>query len=149
MDNIEEALSISEAQTNLKRMSTRLAALMDTRDQLTETLKSLNKEIKEASEQLVALMKAEDVQNFKTPRGTFYVNTATRARVIDPDKAFAWLREIGCDGLIKETVHAASLSSTIKELAAEGKVLLTDLENVGISVYIDESARILGRNGHE
>ncbi len=130
-------------------MGNRMAELMNQKDSLKLQLDGIQTEIKSISEVLCKRMRAEDIDKFSSSYGTVYINTSTRARVVDSDIAFEWLRSNGNEGLIKETVNARSLSSVVKAMIEEGKMLLSDLDAKGISCFIDEQARILGRKDNE
>lgn len=141
----EAPTELTEAQNQIKHLSTKLATLLDDRDRLREQEKGLTATILDTQVQLQQRMDAQDITTFKTPRGTFYKHTQLRASVADADTAFAFLRSSGNGGLIKETVNAQSLSSAMSQLVSEGVMLLTDLEAQGIRAYIDESIRVRGR----
>lgn len=139
----EEAPPLTSQQNNIKLMSNNLLTYINERDALENKVKELNKKIKEMNDSLLPLMNAQGLNSFKNAAGvTFYVNTATRASVKDPELAFPYMKKIGLDSLIKRTVNAQSLSSSLKELIANGDVMVSDFESQGISVYIDESIRV-------
>ena len=137
---------LTEKQNNVKMISNSLATDYDARDKLEAELKEIKARIKGTSENLRKLMQEQDLETFRTHRGTFYINIATRARVVNPEAAFPYLKDLGCGAIIKEAVNHVTLSSTVRELCEQGKIMLTDLEDKGISVYVDESVRIRGRD---
>lgn len=141
----KEATIPTDKAHGIKMLSNKLAAYEMSKDELEAKMKDVKKEIKAISDKLILAMRGSDVESFKSPSGaTFYINTATRASIKDQDKAFSFLEEVGQDSLIKRTVNASSLSSAVKEWVENGTVLLTDLEEKGISIFIDESVRIRG-----
>ncbi len=138
-----ESPTLTSQQNNIKVMSNNLLAYISEKEALDARVKDLGKKIKEISDSLIPLMNAQGLNSFKNPSGvTFYINTATRASVKDPELAFPYLEKIGLDSLIKRTVNAQSLSSSIKELVANGDIMVSDLEPEGIVVYVDESVRV-------
>lgn len=142
----DRAPEISEEHNNIKLLSNKLDELMKEKDRRARELKDLEKVILEVNDTLLNLMKEQDVQNFKTPRGTFYIRNSVYASVKDADPAFEWLKEKGLDGIIKPTVHTKTLSSEIKRLLGEGELDLFSLEQHGISAYIKTQVAVLGRN---
>lgn len=133
---------MTEESQGLQTLSKDLANWRREKDRLEAELKTVEENIKKYNDDLLKVMQTEEIEKFTTPDGTFYINRATRARVVNPDVAFGFLRNVGLGDLIKEAVNAQSLSSAIKEQVSDGKFLLTDLENQGISVYVDESVRV-------
>lgn len=128
----------------VKKLSNHLAVLTGKKRELEAQTSEVKTEIEKVGEELRKEMASLGIENFKSPRGTFYVNRSTNCSVADSDLAFPYLEEMGAGGLIKKTVNAKSLSSTVKEWVEEGKVILDDLGDKGINLYIKESVRIRG-----
>lgn len=140
----ETEVTLGEHQNRLKLLSNKLHELKQQKDEVKKQASLLEEEIVKVSSDLLSLMREQDLQNFKTPRGTFYVHNQTWCRILDTDKAFPYLREVGLGSLIKETVNTQSLSSDVRKLCEEGTIFLTDLENKGINVSVETSVRIRG-----
>lgn len=138
----EEAQELPESLTRLKTLSNDLDDLRQRKDRLELELEEVNGVIKTLKQEMLVMMQNSGLDLFRTPRGTFYTSTTTRARVADKEKAFAWLRDAGLGGLIQETVNAQSLSADIRRMASDGQVALETLEAHGISVYIDETVNV-------
>lgn len=143
-DILENPASLTELQNTIKQLSNHLALEKAEKRDLEKKLKDINKKIDETSDQLRKMMEAQDMQNFTTSRGTFYINRQTRARVIDTALAFPFLRSSGLGSLIKETVNASSLSSAVKEMVESGALDLSQTQNLGVEVCVDETVKILG-----
>lgn len=138
----EENKELPDSLNNLKMLSNQLSDLKAEKDNLDGRVSELETKIKDIQKEMLQVMSNAGMESFRTPRGLFYTHTATRARVLNPEAAFEFLRENNLGGLIKETVNANSLSSDIRRLAEEGAIALEDLEANGIGVFIDESVRI-------
>jgi len=142
---MEEQPQLDEKHSQqVKRLSNHYAVLTGKKRELEAALTEIKSEIEKASEKLQKEMEAQGLENFKSPRGTFYVNRSTNCSVADSDLAFPYLKKMGAEGLIKQTVNAKSLSSTVKEWAEGGKVILDDLAENGINLYVKETVRIRG-----
>ena len=128
----------------IKRLSNHFAVLTGKKKELQAQLEEIELELKEVDQKLQDEMKVLNIENFKTPRGTFYINRRLWCSVKDSDPAFEYLENIGLGGLIQKKVNTVSLSSDIKKLVEEGKVILDELETHGISQRVDESVRVRG-----
>jgi hypothetical protein len=147
----EEALAadapeITEANDSIKKLSNSLATLMDEKDKRERELKDLKKNIDDVNKTLMGLMQNQDIKNFKTPRGTFYLRNDFHASILDQDPAFEFLRARELDGIIKQTVHHRTLASEVKRMVFEGEISLFDLEQYGIKAYVDTKVSVLGRD---
>lgn len=138
----EEAKELPESLNRLKTLSNDLDDLRVRKAALEAELEEVNGVMKTLKQEMLIMMQNNGMELFRTPRGTFYTHTTTRARVADKEKAFAWLRETGLGGLIQETVNANSLSADIRRMATDGLIALESLEANGISVYVDETVNI-------
>lgn len=109
--------------------------LRDAKKDLEAALKDTNAQIAEVEEQLVAQMVDSEVQNFSRDGMQFYLSTQTYASPVAQrrDDLHTWLKMNGFEGLVKETVHAQTLSAFIREQLEEAEVLpagLAELVNV-------------------
>lgn len=138
----EEGQELPESLTRLKTMSNDLDDLRYRKEKLEAELKDVDQTMTTIKKEMVMMMNNAGLELFRTPRGTFFTRTTTRARVVDKEKAFPWLREVGLDGLIQETVNAQSLSADIRRMAEDGSLDISALEAQGISVYVDETISI-------
>jgi len=138
----QELKEVSEDQRSLSDLAVQLAALRETKTKLEDDLKSVNKKITQASDDMKILMRAQDLENFRNPLGMYYIHTATRASIVDAELAFVFFRDQGLGDIIKETIHNQTLSSAVKELCEAGKLDLSTVNNHGLSVFVDESVRI-------
>ena len=93
---------------------------------------------------LVRRAEADDLDLIRIPElaRSFYPQTKYSAKVADKDKLAEWLREIGQDALITETVNSSTLAGFLKErLLEEGIdppeefVQLTTYKAIGSSKY--------------
>lgn len=124
-----------ESASNIKRLSNDLAVLLDDLDNKKAYVEEAKKLVEAKEQELLQIMQKLELQNFRTPRGLFYIRQQPHCRVVDEDVAFPYLEEIGLGGLIKRTVNAQSLTKDLKQLSIEGKVSLIDVENKGIGMY--------------
>lgn len=137
---------MTEAEVNpITEASNSLVTLLQRKDVLKKELKDLDEQIEKIDTDLQETMMSQGITKFTTEAGTFYINHATYGSVVNPELAFAYLRDIGAGGLIKETVNSQSLSSTLKELLENGELILDNLEPNGINLYIKKSVRVRGR----
>lgn len=141
-----DAPEISEANDNIKKLSNSLATLLDEKDKRERELKDLKKNIEDVNKTLLNLMQQQDIKNFKTPRGTFYMRNDFHASIVDQDPAFDFLKEKNLDGIIKQTVHHRTLASEVKRMVFDGEIDLFSLEQYGIKAYVDTKVSVLGRD---
>lgn len=73
---------------------------------------------------------------------SFYPTTKYSAKVVDKEKLYAWLREVGQSDVITETVNASTLAGLLKDMtlnqgidAPEDVALLTTYQSIGSSKY--------------
>lgn len=134
MDNTSELHLLAET----------LSGLRDEKEKLAAREKEINSEIELVQVKLVPLMKSLDMKNFNMAGKCFYLSLNQFAKVTDAPKAFAFFREQGCGDIIKETIHATTLSSTYKQLAEAGKIDQFSAEANGLSVHTKEEVRVRG-----
>lgn len=129
-------------ESQLKPLAERLKALGDALDDIDCQKKLLNKEYDDVSADLLQIMNAMGMTNFKTEFGTFYINTSRFPKIVDQVKAFAYLRELGAGDIIKETVNSMTLRKTYSELEEAGTLDIFAAEANGIVAHTEESVRM-------
>jgi len=134
-----EAEEAQEGSNLLRTMSNSLAAMKEEKKQINEKLDEIQKLIDAKEGELLKVMQSQEINSFKTPRGTFFVTQRERASILDSEIAFEFLREVGAGDIIKETVNSNTLSSTFKQLREDGKIDLLTAESKGIKVFVQES----------
>lgn len=117
----------------LTEAGVKLATLRDRKDVLEEELKAVNKEKDELENEIIPrLMDDSEVINIKIDGvGTLFTKSEVYAyiRVDDTARAHSWLQRSGNGGIIKETIHHATLKAWAKEQLEEG-VQIPDIFNV-------------------
>lgn len=133
---------MDETQATIQEKAATLAILDLKKKELEEQTEAIKLQIKEVQTELLPLMRGADVQKFTTSRGTFYISTTERPRVVDSEKAFEFFRGLDCGHIIKETIHGQTLLSTYCELREAGKIDLFSAQAVGLEVHVDERVKI-------
>lgn len=116
-------------------LSDKYKELREAKKRLDAQVKDLNQEIEQVEYALSQLMTDEELQKFDRDGTLFYLSTRAYASPAAgrKDDLHAWLKENGYGDLVKESVHANTLSAFIKELLEEGE-LPEDLAGV-VNVY--------------
>lgn len=99
----------------MKELHERFFALRNQKEQLTSQLKDIQEQLDQVEADLVLSMENTGLSQIKTDGGTIYLRDEVYARVADPALAFSWLRNNGFADVIKETCHARTLSSIVKD----------------------------------
>ena len=100
----------------------------DSADIFSCALSEANKEIMQAESALIELLDSKDAKSTAKYVGIGHV-TLMKPRLFarynkeDEDKVFSFLREEGRGDIVKETVHASSLSTFVKEAISDGKAV--------------------------
>lgn len=117
-------------------LADRYKELRDKKNELNSQLKSLNKELEQMERDLADMMVNEEMQSFDRQGYKFYLSTRTYAspKAERKDELFAWLKTNGYGDLVKETVHAMTLASFVKEQLEETDELPADLADL-VNVY--------------
>lgn len=125
----------------LKEQSVKLAALRDRKEEIETEKSNIEKQIQTVSQEMMVTMRNLGCQKFTTDR-TFYIESVSRPSIKDAEKAYEFLREVGCGDIIKQTVHAQTLKAVFKELMESGKIDTFSCEDKGITVFVDEQVRV-------
>lgn len=95
-------------------------------------LKSVNEEIEALNEELVLLWQENDMTSVNYEGlGTFYINKSVRARCVNDEMFFQYLRDNNQDAIIKEQINPQTLSAWAKESGLPKE----HLERLGLHVY--------------
>ena len=126
-------------------------ALRDLRNEKTvaeENLKTLNTQIEDATARLVAVMKAKHLTAFKLKAvGNFIHTKECFPRVINEEKFFQMLEELGKDYLIKPTIHSATLRSLVNGNERDGVPSLVNLVEASMgSVAVEILNQVIDLN---
>ena len=121
-----------------------LLTLKDEIDELDDKLAVVKKKYKAEGEDFLQVAKNSGVDNIKIDGRCVHYTTETRCSMKNTKKGFEFLRKHGHDSLIKETVHAGSLSKVIKEMAESEKLELATMtvDDTGIGVFTQECVRV-------
>lgn len=116
--------------SEILELGDRLLALRDRKDELEKALKALNEELDKTELTLVRQMTDEETPLFNRQGRTLYLTTRTYASPAAgaKEQLYSWLKQNGYEDLVKETVHAQSLSSLAKEMLEESDDLPEDLK---------------------
>jgi hypothetical protein len=123
-------------------LADKIKELRKKKDDLIEQLKAVNKELSEAKKQLVDLMIAEEVGNFKRDGKTFILTIKRYFAAIPETKEILYeqLREKGYGDLF--TINTNTLSAFLKEQAKD------EDGNCGpLPVWLDGLVRLHEENG--
>lgn len=103
-------------------------------DELEAQVIELNKEKKEIERKLITQMESEGIKLFKDSDlgKTFYFEEDCYVKNVDEQAFFAWVRETGAEGAIKETIHAGTKKAMIKEFVKETG---QDVPGVNVEFY--------------
>ncbi len=99
---------------------------------LEASIKEVNARIELISSELAELMIAENLHRFSLEGRTYFTAVDTYPRIVDEGAFLDWLRKNGHEGLIKETVHPATLRSWYKEI---GQQYEEELKNGLLEVF--------------
>jgi hypothetical protein len=140
----ELAVAIAENPnpTKLSDMADLLTAWRMVKEDSEARLSEANKKIREVEQVIIAKLQEEELEKFVHNGQLFYPYVSAHPGVNKEHEAefYAWLRENGEDGIIKETVHPMTLKSWWKQnserFAEEltGKELLKVHEEIRIGV---------------
>ncbi|MDQ6965268.1 MAG: hypothetical protein Q9M13_10160 [Mariprofundales bacterium] len=118
--NPYEGMSASTIARKMKELSDRMEKYETVKKQLQKEYDAIRKTW------LPQAMEDEGLTNMNIDgvgrvslRSDIYVSIPAAAR----DTAYDWLRGTGHGGIIKQTVHAGTLRSTVKEMLRKGEVL--------------------------
>lgn len=76
-------------------------------------------------------MDEDDITNFRVEGlGTVSLTSDLRVKVLDKDREFEWLEEIGSGDLITNTVNASSLKALLRRKIAAGEEIPADVFEV-------------------
>lgn len=127
----------------LKGLSEKFAALKKERESLEDQLELVKAKIKALGDELLPVMRKEDIEKFTTSMGTVYIRNEEFAKIEDQEKAFAFFRDQGAGDIIKETIHSKTLTATFKELREAGKIDAFSCGEKGLAVFMKESVVLL------
>jgi len=134
----EKADAIQEQGVKVDVMAARIREIMDEKEKLEERTEALNVSL-EANKLAVLRVWREtgtQQQAFKSI-GTLYVETVPLVKTIDKEELLKSLRELDID-IAQVTVHAGTLSATVKDLLVDGRAIPK-----GIEVTINETVKLL------
>lgn len=117
---------------NILTLADRYKALRDTKQALDNSLKDVNKELDQAEKALIEQMVNEEVPRFDRNGQMFYLSTKMYAspKAGIKDELYDWLKENGYEDMVKETVHAQTLSSFVKEQLEEHNITADELKEL-------------------
>ena len=98
-------------------LSAKYFALRSKRQEIEDELEKVKEECKDVEGQLVMWLENNALDKVSDENGTIYSRQEVYASIEDRNQAFTWLRENGMEDVIKETVHAKTLSAIVKEHA--------------------------------
>lgn len=91
------------------------------KERIEDMLREATRRVREAEGALIEAMRATGITSFKTGGVVYTRTTKLNVKKTDEHALFDWLRSTGWDGVIKETVHPATLGKVVREtLEAEG-----------------------------
>lgn len=103
-----------------KELTEKLFGLQDQKASLKDSLSKTQQEIDKVEQDLISCMQNEELEAFKDERfGTVFMRSSCRAQIEDSVQAFPWLRKNGYGDIIKESVHASTLSAVAREIPEE------------------------------
>lgn len=116
--NFEKAESVSR---DMFSLADTLRRLKEQKELLDVQLKECNAAIEQTNDALVKMMVDEEMPRFSRNGKTFHLSTRLFASPQEGQKEtlYGWLKENGYGDLVKETVHANSLNSWVKEIKEE------------------------------
>ena len=133
---------MNDGMDTLTGIAKKLVELHDERKEHEDIAAQLQKEYNALSEDFLRYVKNHDVDSITVDGRCVHYTTETRPKIMDQEKCFAFFREHDCGSIIKETIHSGTLGKTLKELVAAGVADLTNLEDTGLSVYVQEVVRV-------
>jgi len=108
-----------------------LAMKMKLKKELKAQQTELQGEIDELMDQLVLVMDAEHLKNFKDERhGTFYLKTDVYAKTDNEVLLHVWLKNNNIAGLIQHKVNPRQLAALVRERAENGQ---PDVQGIEVS----------------
>ena len=117
---------------NILTLADRYKELRDTKQALNNSLKDVNAEIDTVEKTLIEQMVNEEVQRFDRNGQLFYLSSKMYAspRAGVKEELYGWLKENGYADMVKETVHAQTLNSFVKEQLDEHNITADELKEL-------------------
>ena len=102
-------------------IANKLHALKEEKTALEQKLKTLNTEIEGLELHLIEIMEIQNVNKITIGGKTFSIGTRLFAspKAEQKEEVYQWFRENGYDSIVKETINANTLASTVKEMDDE------------------------------
>jgi len=100
---------------NLTELASSVLTARQEKANIEASLKATNKKVREAEFALVAKLREQDIDGFKTHGKSFSVNNVLRATKSNEDALFEWLESNGFESVIRPTVHWATLNKVCAE----------------------------------
>jgi hypothetical protein len=114
---------------DLARMMKRLQLLHESLDNTKKRVGVIFDEVR--VRHLPTMMDSEDMPKFTVDDlGTVSLTDDLRVKVLDPQKEFEWLEEIGCGDLISNTVNGSSLKALLRRKLVAGEEIPSDIFEV-------------------
>ncbi len=118
------------SQDKLIFLAERLVQEKTSKEFAEECIKSANEKIELIEQEMNGIMDTLDMQSFKTGDGRlFYRYVDSFPKMKDQAAFYAWLKDHGEDGIIKQTIHPQTLRAWYKDKVLEfGEALSDKLE---------------------
>jgi len=117
---------------------------MDEKETLERSLKNVNEAIEDLSKELLTGMDAAGVESIRYPFGILTKSEILSVKQEDPEAAITWLKRRRLGMIVKQTVNARTLTSTMKEMLQQGKPF-PSVEESGMVLFTKQLARVKRR----
>ena len=107
--------------STLEELCKEVLARRDRKGEIEAALKDATAALEGAEGELLSTMANMGLTAFKLDGLSFTAGVRVFASIASAEEALPWLREHGLGGLVKETVHAGTLSAAVKDLASQGE----------------------------